>query len=272
MAFALARHAQNSEVGNMALLVDYREHDMMKKLMKDYIDRFAPDANKSVKIDDVGKIESDNVKFVQLDIGDYADPDHGFGVERKSDDLWPEIDNGNLFAKLQELSQYPHAYLIIDKSLEEVKKDIMIGVFRKKDMTESQKHIELKRRYMRLNGAIASCCIRGFPPIFCGDKKMAAQLIVRLYYKAKDGRDRTLTTATRPTATHKDRMMRVLMSYPFVGEDTAAKLLEHYGCVEGVNEGLKALFLKADKSLMRELGLNKRNLEQSVAVLLGDAR
>lgn len=270
MGCALEKLAPNSEVGNMTLLVDHREHPQMKNLIKDYIHKHAPDSSKKVSLDKIGDLDfPENVKFVQLDVGDYADPQNGFAVERKSDDLWPEIDNGNLFAKLQELSQYPHAYLIIDKTLEEVKRDIRKRVFMKKRMTGGEKQAEIARRMLRLNGAIASCCIRGFPPIFAGDKKSAAQLIVRLYYKAQDKKDRSMVTATRPTATHKDRMMRVLLSYPDVGDKTATKLLEHYGTIEKVNEGLKELFAKPDKALMRELGLNKRQLEHGVAILVG---
>lgn len=255
----------------MTLLVDHREHDSMKKLIKTYISRYAPDSNKRVSLDNIGNMDfPENVKFQALEVGDYADPLHGFAVERKSDDLWPEIDNGNLFAKLQELSQYPHAYLIIDKTFEGVKADVRKRVLMKKRMTGGQKQAEIARRMMRLQGAIASCCIRGFPPIFCGDKKSAAQLIVRLYYKAMDGKDRTLVTATRPTTTHKDRAIRVLLSYPDIGEKTATKLLGHYGSVKEVNQGLLDLFNEPNKQTMRELGLNRRQLDQSVAVLVGE--
>ena len=256
----------------MTLLVDHREHDMMKKLLKDYIKKYAPEANEKISLDKIGNLDfGSNVKFVQLEVGDYADPKHGFAVERKSDDFWPEIDNGNLFAKLQELSQYPLSYLIIDKSLEQVRRDIRIRVFNKPRLTGSQKQLELRRRMMRLNGAIASCCLRGYPPIFCDDKKVAAQLIVRLYYKARDKKDRTMITATRPTATHKDRAMQVLMSYPLIAEKTAEKLLTHYGSIKEVNQGFLDMFGNEDKALMRKLGLNKRQLDNAVAILVGDA-
>jgi len=271
MGYALEKYAQNLEVGKMTLLVDHREHDMMKKLIKNYIKTFAPEANEKISLDKIGKLDfGANVKFVQLEVGDYADPDHGFAVERKSDDLWPEIDNGNLFAKLSELSQYPHAYLIIDKPLEKVRRDIRIRVFNKPRLTGSQKQLELKRRMARLNGAIASCCLRGFPPIFCDDKKVAAQLIVRLYYKTRDKKDRSVGLASRPTATHKDRAMRVLMSYPYIAKKTAEKLLEHYGSVDYVNQGLKELFAKPNKALMRKLGLNRKQLDNAIAILVGD--
>lgn len=256
----------------MTLLVDHREHEMMKKLIKDYILKYAPDANEKISLDKIGSLQAGTfVKFVQLEVGDYADPEHGFGVERKSDDLWSEIDNGNLFAKLRELSQYPHAYLIIDQPIEEIRRGIMRIVFRKNNMTSSQKQAEYKRRLLRLSGAIASCCIRGFPPVFCTNKNEAAQLIVRLYYKAMDNKDRTEVSATRPTATHKDRAMRVLLSYPNIGDKTAEKLLSHCGSIGEVNKLFIKLFEKPNKSLMRELGLNKRQLDGAIAILVGDA-
>jgi len=257
----------------MTLLVDHREHDMMKKLVKDYIGKYAPDANDRISLDKIGNLQiASHVKFVQLEVGDYADPEHGFGVERKSDDLWSEIDSGNLFAKLHELSQYPHSYLIIDQSIEEIKRGIMRRVFMKNNLTSAQKNAEYKRRMMRLSGAIASCCIRGFPPVFCTNKNEAAQLIVRLYYKARDSKDRTEVSATRPTATHKDRAMRVLLSYPNIGDKTAEKLLEHCGTVDEVNKLLTKLFNKPNKLLMRKLGLNQRQLDGAIVVLYGDAK
>jgi ERCC4-type nuclease len=106
--------------------------------------------------------------------------------------------------------------------------------------------------------------------LLCGGKKQAAELIVRLYYKAKEGNEHVIVNAVRPKATHKDRAMNILVNYPFVGELTAKKLLEHYGSIEAVNEGLKELFKHPDKKLKSELGLNKKQIESAVAILIGD--
>jgi ERCC4-type nuclease len=121
-------------------------------------------------------------------------------------------------------------------------------------------------------GAIASCCIRGYPPIFCNDKKEAAELIVRLYYKAKDNKDRKIVKAIRPKSTHKDRVINVLINYPYVSERIAKNLIEYYGSIDAINNGLKSLFKKENKKLMRQLGLNKRSLEQSVGILIGEVK
>ena len=188
----------------------------------------------------------------------------------QQEDLWDEIENGNLFAKLQELSQYPHAFFLVDKPITEVFKDIKKKVFYKPRLTSAQKIAEYNRRKLRLFGAIASCSLRGFPPIFCSDRREAAELIVRMYYKARDSKDRSEVVATRPTATHKDRAMRVLLSYPFIGDKTAEKLLEKYGSVGEVNQALLNLFEKPNKKLMRELGLNRKQLDNAVAILVGD--
>jgi ERCC4-type nuclease len=257
-------------VNEVTLLVDHREHPEMKRLMKELIVSLAPKSSDKIDLDKLGDTEvGDDVKFLQLEISDYSAPEYGFAIERKSDDFIPEVRNGNLFAKLSELSQYPHAFLIIDKSHQQMFEDIKQRAFQNRKLSNNDKYKFIKSQTAALNGAISSCCLRGFPPIFCGDKKTAAELIVRMYYKAKEGKSTTIINAVRPKATHKDRAMNILVNYPFIGELTAEKLLKHYGSVEEVNIGLKKLFAKPNKSLMRELGLNKKNLEQSVAVLIG---
>lgn len=255
----------------MTLYVDNREHDEMKRLVSKYITDFMPNNSSTISLDNIENVEYDDVKFANLEVGDYADPEHGFGVERKSGDFIGEIRNGNLFQKLLELSQYPHAYLIIDKTLEQVYSDLLDSLKRNKKLTQNNRRRLYEGQKKMIMGAIASCCIRGFPPIFCNDKKEAAQLIVRLYYKSKDNKDRSIIKAIRPKATNKDRALNVIVNYPYVGEQTAVKLLEHYGSVEKINEGLKELFLKPDKKLMRQLGLNKRNLEGTIAMLVGES-
>ena len=254
----------------MTLLVDNREHDEMKKLLSKYITKYMPNNSVEISIENIDDVVTDEVKFAQLEVGDYADPENGFAVERKSSDFVSEIRSGNLFQKLLELSQYPKSYLIIDRPLEEVYAEMWKRIDSDRKLEYHKKKKNFHGQKNMVVGAIASCCIRGYPPIFCTNKKEAAQLIVRLYYKAKDNKDRQVVKALRPKVTHKDRALNVVVNYPFVGEQTAVKLLEHYGSVEKINEGLKKLFLKPNKELMRELGINKRNLEQTIAVLIGD--
>ena len=243
----------------------------MQRMMKDYIVSLAPKSSDKVDIDKIGDTDiGDDVEFVQLEVADYAAPEYGFAIERKSDDFIPEIRNGNLFAKLNELSQYPHAYLILDKSHQQLFEDIKKRAFKSPKLKSNDDRYKfIKHQTSALNGAISSCCLRGFPPIFCGSKKVAAELIVRLYYKAKEGNSKVIVNAVRPKATHKDRAMNILVNYPYVGELTAEKLLSHYGSIELINQGFLSLFSEPDKKLMRELGLNKKNLEQCVAVLVG---
>lgn len=255
----------------MTLLVDHREHDEMKRLVRHFINMYAPDSSKTMTLErlDLENIEIEDVEFTTLDVGDYADPEHGFAVERKSDDFIPEVFGGALFQKLSELAQFPNSALVVDISLEECLRRQRRWVYSRKDLSQPEKGKEWNKQRVAIMGAIASCWKRGFPPQFFTSKKEAAEFIVRAYYKAKDGKDRRLVTAVRPKATQKDKALNILLAFPYVGTKTAEALLEECDNLTEIFGLLKDLFVEPDKERMRRLGLNKRNLAQSVALLEG---
>jgi len=245
----------------MELSVDHREHDEMQHLIRAKLRELAPSANQIVDVERWSKPSASfdvaKMKLCQLPIGDYADFEHGFAVERKSDDFLPEVHSGALFQKLNEISRFPHAYLVIDQTF----KDLYINYRRQSKGSE-------KALWNVMAGAVASCMMRGFPPVFCEDKGMAAEFIVRAFYKANDEKNRKVVPTTRPHATHKDRATNVLLGFPHIGTTTATKLLDHFGSVDKTIVGVKKLYKEPNKELMRQLGLDKRKLEQFIAVLI----
>lgn len=250
---------KNLEVGKM-LKVDHREHPKMKRLIEKKLFDLSPDADDEIKLENVLNVMSESeMEETQLEIADYLDEDIGFAVERKSDDLIPEIRNGNLWNKLQEISQFQYSYLVVDKPMKYYI-DWMQNRYDKKVFVD-QLHSFM--------GAMASCVVRGFPPIFCRDKEMAAETIVRIYYKLKDDKVRTVKHTIRQKASKGDYRMNILINYPYIGQKTAKKLLDKFDNLDEINDFIKKMYVEPDREAMTEVGLNKRNVEKSMKCLIG---
>ena len=270
MDFAWAKIVRYSEVGRMTFLIDHREQPSMKRLVKKYMITYEPDAKKEISLNKISDIQWEKPKEAQLEVGDYADPDNGFAIERKSDDFLPEIQNGAIFQKLQELSQFPKSFLVIDKSLHDIFDDMKKRIGERDDVEDED--VEFENQRVALMGAIASLATRGFPPIFCGTKEVATEFIVRTYFKAKDKKNRSVYSAVRPKAKPRDWALNVLTSFPNIGEKTANKILDKYKSLEKVFARLPILYTHMDEEDMwaeiRSVGLNKKNLKQTCTLLI----
>jgi len=108
-----------------------------------------------------------------LSVGDVVTNTVGF--ERKSGDFFTSVFDRRIFKQMHELKQsFPHAFLVVDRPFEDLLREAAT-----RKISENA-----------VFGALASCCIRGFPPIFADNKAWATQLMNAVARKSVDGRNR----------------------------------------------------------------------------------
>ncbi|MHA1169229.1 MAG: ERCC4 domain-containing protein, partial [Candidatus Hodarchaeales archaeon] len=175
---------------DMDLKVDNREHSEM-----------------------IAKAVSAGYEIEQLETGDYTSK--FAGVERKSEDFLDSLFSRRIFQQLRELDdKKPFVFLAIDKNLR--------GIIE-----------EAKRRNIHESvvwGAIASLCVRGYVPLFLGNKHYCQRLISKIHEKSFDGKDRVLEYSpiriNRPTS--DDWKLHIISQFPGIGEERAKKLLDAF--------------------------------------------
>ena len=191
-----------AEFLELKAIVDVRERGGMFNLMEDL--------GFEVRTLGVGDVVSKNVAF-----------------ERKSGDFYSSVFNRKLFSQLYEIrSNYPNAYLVIDRPFE----DLMMEAAKRK-ISENA-----------VIGALASCAVRGFPPLFLDNKHWSALLMNAIVLKSKDGRDRKDEyDPMREAPSSDDIAMHVLMRFPKLGHNAASIIMKNCDTLEGAFELIKSV-------------------------------
>jgi ERCC4-type nuclease len=247
----------------MTLLIDRREHPKMKRKVKKYARHLGSGGEQLVSLNWEPKDEEIVlVEETNLEVADYADPEGGLGIERKSDDFMPELRNGNLWLKLRELEQYPLHLLMVDKSLKQLIKDVTPSGADEKTKKDIRSTVL---------GAVAGAIHRGYPPVFCDDKDLLAELIVRIDLKCHDGKDRRRIEAGRRYATKADHRVGVLQRFPGIGTIKAKKLLEQF---DSFGDCLRYLLEidSIDVEELHDIGLTVRDKKEISELMRADKK
>lgn len=106
-------------------------------------------------------------------------------VERKSMDFIHSV--GRMFSQLEEIRRAGlQGYLVVDLDITRVMNEVV-----ERNLSRTDRK-PVKGIRNTVYGIVASCSVRGFPPIFCNSKKHAMMVIDRILEKSNDGRDRSL--------------------------------------------------------------------------------
>lgn len=229
------------------MLVDRREDRHMKAILKRKARHIGAADEQEVSLNWTPE-DKDVVSVEEKDllVGDYILGDGQCGIERKSDDFRPELQNGNLWLKLEELRQFPLHILLIDKDLLNLINEGM------------EEEDDFSREKARICGAIASCIVRGYVPLFTTNKSLAAEILVRLDKKLRDGKDRTVVDAGRRYATMADHSIGILQRFPGIGVIKAKSLLSNFKDLRVCLEFLMDIGEK-DIVEVRKAGLTSRD-------------
>lgn len=192
-------------------VVDHRELKAMKKLMEEV-------GFQVYKINKDGEKEG-----IELDVGDYEQElSNGkkVVVERKSEDFLPSVFSRHLDEQLADIVSDDNivtGFLVVDKTL-----DDLIAMAHERDIHENIVY-----------GAVASCCWKGFVPLFAGDMINFRNIVKRIFDKAKDGKERMF----RP----KVRIGKgdVIVTFPGVDSKIGTELVKHFGSVKAVINATK---------------------------------
>ncbi len=148
-----------------------------------------------------------------LDVGDYAF--RNIGIERKESDF---IQIQDVLTKAEELKRaYDHAYILIST-------DFMM-------LQEAHKERE---QVKSLHGLTASLVAREVYPIFCSSRMDMVKIMLKIFDKVTDEKDRTIYQPIRPEPTTDDWKKHIIMGLPQVGEIKAENILEEFDTVREV--------------------------------------
>jgi len=137
-------------------------------------------------------------KADKLNVGDYS-YNELVGFERKSSDF---MDFTRMLSQIDELiDAYTYHYLVVEKSL--------------LDIIQEANKIYNKNMLPNILGVVASLCVRGCPPIFCGSQATMLVIMEKLAVKSLDGKDRNLP--------------RILRTHHYNDEDKAVNILRGFG-------------------------------------------
>jgi len=144
-----------------------------------------------------------------LETGDVVAGSAGF--ERKSGDFFSSVFDRRIFKQMHELKiTYPNAFLVIDRNFE----DLLAEAATRK-ISENA-----------VFGALASCCIRGFPPIFADNKVWATKLMNAVSRKSIDGRNRDDEYDALRGARHSSNMVEnMLFRFPNFGANAVQTIM-----------------------------------------------
>ena len=213
-------------------VVDHRELDLMKQLMSEI-------GFKVYKINKDGE-----EKGIELEAGDY-EQELSSGkkvvIERKSDDFLPSVFSKHLDEQLSDIvnnDMIVAGFLIIDKSL-----DDLIAMAIERDISQNVVY-----------GAIASCCLKGFPPVFCGDIINFRNLVRRIFEKGRDGKERIFVPKVRIGKSE------TIVTFPGVDSKLGLELVKHFGSVKAVINATK-------EQLMEVHGIGSKVAEKIIRVV-----
>jgi ERCC4-type nuclease len=137
-------------------------------------------------------------KADKLHVGDYS-YNELVGFERKSSDF---MDFTRMLSQIDELvDNYTFPFLVVEKSL--------------LDIIQEANKIYNKNMLPNILGVVASLCVRGCPPIFCGSQATMLIIMEKLAEKSLDGKERG--------------MKRILRTQHFDAEDKAVNILRGFG-------------------------------------------
>jgi Fanconi anemia group M protein len=191
--------------------VDHRENEAIKRLMREV----------GFQVYKVNR-DGDN-EGIELEVGDYSQRirgDREVVVERKSDDFLPSLFSGRLNEQLASIvndNNIITGFLIIDKSY-----DDLLAIAMENGVHENVIH-----------GAIASCCLKGFVPLFAGDVYNFRKVVDRIFAKARDGKDRIYRPKVRVGKGE------TIITFPGVGEEIGVRLFAHFGSIKAIINATK---------------------------------
>jgi ERCC4-type nuclease len=148
----------------------------------------------------------------KLPVGDYV-YDGMIGFERKGYDF---LDFNRMLSQVDELvDAFPFPYLVVEVSLMDIIK-------------ESNK-IYHRDMLPNITGVIASLCVRGCPPIFCGSQTTMLIIMDKLAKKSVDGKERSMKRILRTrNLDAEDAAVNILRGFD-IGTSRAEDISARYG-------------------------------------------
>lgn len=238
----LARETLEEEEYN-PMNIELDKDDLRKSLLMKVGAEFLS-ANAKVDIRERGGVynlmEEWGFEVCVLDVGDTISNNVGF--ERKSGDFFSSVFDRKIFKQMHEVkTNYPYAYLVIDRPIEDL--------FREAATRKISENAVI--------GALASCTVRGFPPLFMDNKSWATKLMNAVVVKAKDGRNRVDEyDALRGVDSSPDMITHVLYRLPGFGSKAVDIIRPH---VNSLEEAFDLIYRipDMDKQEMKEKGFSK---------------
>jgi len=193
--------------------VDVREPESMFKLVKKYVKEF--------------ELNMD-VERAVLKTGDYVYKN--IGIERKEGDYRKLSD---VLTKADELSRgYKYPFVMISENLDNIYNNLKM--YKKEQRAES------------MLGMTSSLVARGVYPIFCSDKEKMIKIMLKIFDKITDDKEREIVQPIRPEPSTDDWKLHILCGLPHVGEVKAKSLMEHFGSVRTVMTASQKQLIKVD--------------------------
>lgn len=156
------------------------------------------------------------VERAVLKTGDYVFK--SVGVERKEEDYQKPSD---VLTKADELKRgYPHAFVMVSENLGKLVKDA--------------RRYRSEKRAKAMTGVTASLTARGVHPIFCSDRETMAEVMVKIFDKLSDDKERNIVQPIRPEPKTEDWKLHVLTGLPHIGKIRAKTLLKEFETVKNV--------------------------------------
>ena len=186
--------------------VDHREWEKMQQLMHDI-------GFQIFKINKNGEREG-----IELKVSDYSQKlkdGHKVVVERKSNDFFSSIFDGRLFEQISDISDDENiiiGFLIIDKSLSD-----LLSMARENNISENV-----------VFGTLASCCLRGYPPIFTDNIDNFSKIVDKIFEKSYDGKERILLPKL---AVGKGDN---IITFPGIDVVIGRRLYEYFGSIKAI--------------------------------------
>jgi ERCC4-type nuclease len=175
-----------------------------------------------------------------LKIGDTVTDKVAF--ERKSGDFFSSVFDKKIFKQMHEIKHtHPLAFLVIDRPIEDL----------------FQEAATRKISENAVIGALASCAVRGFPPLFLDNKDWTTRFMNAVVLKAKDSRNRDAEyDSLRGVKSSVDLIEHMLYRLPGFGGKAVNIIRPH---VETLEEALDLIYRipDMDNQERKEKGFSK---------------
>ena len=184
----------------------------------------------------------DDIEICQLPIGDIEM--NGIIFEHKTaDDFIGSVYDGRIFRQIEEMkNNYKHYYIVISGSIT--------------DIISTP-----NTNYNSLIAAIASCCARGCPIIFCDNYENTCDIIKKLSEKLTDGKNRTISVTK---ASIENDQLRLICSLPGISEKRGQALLDRFKSPMNIFNGFREDIIEingiGDKTFNKMTEILNRNL------------